>query len=69
MQTSRKHGQVLEFTRKFLSSRGGRATISEVQAALNQELGDVPSSSVRSCLQNTRYFERTGRGEYRLLAD
>lgn len=42
---------------------------SDIQAALQQRLGRVPQSTVRSSLQDERYFERVSRGEYRLRSD
>ncbi len=60
-------GSVVEAISAYLRSRGGGpASIAEVRRAIEKTLDHVPPSSVRSCLQRERYFERTGRGEYRL---
>lgn len=52
----------------FLSTFGGEATTTEIMTAVQNRLGEVPASSVRSYLNlNTpKTFERTGRGRYRL---
>lgn len=49
----------------YLSSRGEPATIKEITAAIASDFPNPPSSSVRACLQNERYFERVSRGVFR----
>jgi hypothetical protein len=53
--------------RKYLASREGEpASIGEIKAALEPEIGTAPDSSYRSGLQDERYFERVSRGVFRL---
>ena len=49
--------------------RRGPASISEIKAAVEPELGKSPDSSYRSALQDGRYFERVARGVFRLRRD
>ena len=53
----------------YLESLDGEATLREIRNAVQTNLGSVRSSSVRSYLNLNvgRLFERTGRGQYRLL--
>lgn len=68
MVARHRKGEILATISDYLRSRnGGPASIAEVREAIQEQLGhQVPPSSVRSCLQRTRYFERTGPGQYRL---
>lgn len=50
---------------EFLKERGEPATIKEITAAVADRFPSPPSSSVRGCLQNERYFERVARGVFR----
>lgn len=64
----RRPGQVRDAIVGYLRSHG-EASVSEIRAAVSEELGgEVPASSVRSYLNiNTpATFERTGRGRYRV---
>lgn len=62
----RIRGELKATMRSYLESRGGRsATIAEIQAAAEKQFGPVPPSSVRSGLQDDRYFERVARGVFR----
>jgi len=64
-------GTVRDSIVEFLSVIAGDASIEEILTAVNSQLGEVPSSSIRSYLNlNTpKTFERTGRGRYRLNAN
>ncbi|MDP9476890.1 MAG: hypothetical protein M3R38_14595 [Actinomycetota bacterium] len=60
-------GEVRDAIRDFMRERdGGPVRTGEIRTALRERIGDVPSSSVRSSLQAERYFERVGRGEFKL---
>jgi len=61
-------GTVRDSIIDYLSTLGAEATVTEILKAVERQLGEVPSSSVRSYLNlNTpELFERTGRGLYRL---
>jgi site-specific DNA-methyltransferase (adenine-specific) len=52
----------------YLEALNRDASLAEISKAVILKLGDVPSSSVRSYLNNNspHLFERTGRGRYRL---
>lgn len=51
----------------YLRDHGGSASITEIQAAVEKQLGEeLPKSSVRGGLQDTRLFERVQRGVFRL---
>lgn len=63
----RIRGELKATMRSYLESRNGQsATIAEIQAAAERQFGPVPQSSVRSGLQDERYFERVARGVFRL---
>jgi hypothetical protein len=63
----RPHGELRAAMAAYLQARGGGpAAIREIQAAVEQEIGPVPKSSVRSGLQDERMFERVSRGVFRL---
>jgi hypothetical protein len=63
----RIRGELKATIRSYLESRNGQpATIAEIQAAAERQFGPVPRSSVRSGLQDERYFERVARGVFRL---
>jgi hypothetical protein len=51
---------------EFLRERGREATLTEIRTTLEKKRGPIPQSSVRSGLQDTRYFERVERGVFRL---
>jgi hypothetical protein len=65
--TRRPHGVVRNAMAEYLRRHGGPAGIPEIQAAVEQELGEeLPKSSVRSGLQDERLFERVSRGVFQL---
>jgi hypothetical protein len=60
-------GELKGFMRDYLAARSGPATLTEIRTAAEKRLGrTVPQSSVRSSLQDDRYFERVTRGVFRL---
>lgn len=61
----RAHGELKAFMREYLRERQ-EAPIPEIRAAAEAKLGPVPQSSVRSGLQDERYFQRVSRGVFRL---
>jgi len=64
------YGELKSAMRAFLAQKhGGPASIPEIREAVERELGPVPQSSVRSGLQDERYFERLSRGVFRLRAE
>lgn len=67
----RAPGIVRDSILQTLSARPNGASAAEIARAVNDKLGETPSSSVRSYLQlNTpRYFVRSERGVYRLRPD
>lgn len=50
---------------EYLQERGEPATIKEITAAVQGKFPSPPSSSVRGCLQNEKYFERVSRGVFK----
>jgi site-specific DNA-methyltransferase (adenine-specific) len=64
---ARPPGTVRDAIMRYLSE-AKEASISEIRVAIAKEHGNVPSSSVRSYLNLnvSKFFERTGRGVYRL---
>lgn len=62
----RPHGELKTAMREYLASKGGPASIGEIKAALEPNLGKSPDSSYRSGLQDERYFERVSRGVFKL---
>lgn len=50
---------------EFLVERGGPATIAEIADGVADRFPNPPSSSVRGCLQNEKYFERVSRGVFK----
>jgi hypothetical protein len=61
------HGELKTAIREYLASKGGGpASISDIKAALEPQLGKRPDSSYRSSLQDERYFERVSRGVFKL---
>lgn len=63
----RPHNQLKEAMRVYLTTlEGGHASISEIKAAVEPEIGIAPASSYRSALQDERYFERVSRGVFRV---
>jgi site-specific DNA-methyltransferase (adenine-specific) len=66
----RRPGEVRDAIIRFFDQQKGKeATISEIRQAVNDNIGDVPASSVRSYLRlNTPdMFKRTGHGRYKLI--
>lgn len=62
-----KRGELKSGIREYLESRKGEpASIAEITAALEPKIGERPSSSYRSTLQDEKYFERVSRGVFRL---
>lgn len=61
-------GQVRDAVLAFLHDVDDSASIAEIQIAVNNRLGAVSPSSVRSCLNHhaDNLFERVGRGRYRI---
>lgn len=54
--------------RDYLRGRGDEASIAEIAAAIEGKYPNPAPSSVRSCLQNERYFERVRRGVFRAIS-
>lgn len=48
----------------YLVERGSPASIREIAAGVSSQFPNPPSSSVRGCLQNERYFQRVERGVF-----
>jgi hypothetical protein len=59
-------GVLKDAIREYLERRSEPATIREITEATQPLVGDRPSSSYRSTLQDERYFERVSRGVFRL---
>lgn len=60
-------GVLKEAIREYLASLNGEpATIAQITEATKPEVGERPSSSYRSTLQDEKYFERVSRGVFRL---
>ena len=59
-------GEVRDAIRDYLKEIGREATVQEIRAAVDRRLGTVPPSSVRSSLQLSDLFTRTGPRRYRL---
>lgn len=69
-ENRRPRGQLKTAVREYLGSLGGEsATISEITAAIEPDIGTPPKSSVRTTLQDTRYFVRVSRGVFRIKGD
>ncbi|HEY9243775.1 MAG TPA: hypothetical protein VIP48_17460 [Streptosporangiaceae bacterium] len=66
MPNRRRPGEVRDAIRDYLGTVKREATVGEIQAAVNQRLGSVPASSVRSSLRLSDLFDQTARGRYRL---
>ena len=63
----RPHNQLKTAMAQFLASRKGQpASIAEIKAGCESEVGTAPDSSYRSALQDERYFERVSRGVFKL---
>lgn len=61
----RPQGELRNVISEFLARRDGTpATISEIQAGVEAEVGPAPASSVRSALQDERFFKRVSRGVF-----
>lgn len=70
MAASPKHGTrgvLKDAIREYLERKNGPATIREITEATKPLVGERPSSSYRSTLQDERYFERVSRGVFRLV--
>lgn len=62
-----KRNELKGSIREYLESKNGEpASIAEITAALRSKVGERPSSSYRSTLQDERYFERVSRGVFRI---
>lgn len=59
-------GVLKDAIRDYLERKNEPATISEITEATKPLVGERPSSSYRSTLQDDRYFERVSRGVFRL---
>jgi hypothetical protein len=66
MPNRRRPGEVRDAIRDYFHTVRREAGVGEIQAAVNERLGDVPASSVRSSLRLSDLFSQTGRGRYRL---
>ncbi len=64
-------GTVRDAILDYLRWKGGDASTAEIKEAVQERLGEVADSSVRSYLRlNTpRIFERTGHGRYKIRKD
>jgi hypothetical protein len=64
-------GAVRDSILSFLSALEGDATLSEISNAVQLQLGQVASSSIRSYLNANvpELFERTARGRYRVRSN
>lgn len=62
--TRRAPGEVRDCIVSYLKSHKGDATVGEIHKAVEQELGAVARSSVRSYLQIGKGITRTGFGRY-----
>lgn len=63
----RPHNEVKHAMRDFLAARDGNpATIAEIKAGIESQVGIAPDSSYRSALQDERVFERVERGVFKL---
>jgi site-specific DNA-methyltransferase (adenine-specific) len=61
-------GTIRDSIVRFLGASGADASVREIERAVIANIGNIPTSSVRSYLNLNvgRSFERTGRGRYRL---
>lgn len=66
MPNRRRPGEVRDAIRDYFHAVRREATVGEIQAAVNERLGDVPASSIRSSLRLSDLFSQTARGRYRL---
>lgn len=66
MPDRRRPGEVRDAIRDYLRTVRREATVGEIQTAVNERLGNVPPSSVRSSLRLSDLFSQTTRGRYRL---
>jgi hypothetical protein len=65
----RAQGELKSAMRAYLAQKhGGAASIPEIREAVERVCGPVPHSSIRSGLQDERYFVRVNRGVFRLRA-
>jgi len=65
----RPHGELKQAMRYFLAQHDGPASIKQIQDGIGPTVGEAPSSSYRSALQDTRYFQRVERGVFQLRSD
>lgn len=65
----RPHGELKQAMRDFLGQHDGPATIKQIKSGVRAAVGDAPSSSYRSALQDVRYFERVQPGVFRLRSN
>jgi hypothetical protein len=66
MPDRRRPGEVRDAIRDYLRTVKREASVGEIQTAVNERLGNVPASSVRSSLRLSDLFSQTARGRYRL---
>lgn len=52
---------------EYAKKHGNEFSIADVTSAIAGEFPDPPKSSIRSCLQNQRYFERIRPGVFRAV--
>jgi site-specific DNA-methyltransferase (adenine-specific) len=69
MSTKRRPGEVRDAILVFFTDHSGDAKVSEIRKAVDQAIGEVPASSVRSSLRlnTSETFRCTGRGRYGLV--
>ncbi|WKX02144.1 hypothetical protein Q3O43_30145 (plasmid) [Rhodococcus aetherivorans] len=68
----RRHprGALKETIREYLAGlNGDPASIAEITAAIEPKIGTPVPSSVRTTLQDDRYFVRVSRGVFRIKGD
>ncbi len=70
-QSKRAPGSVRDAILAFLRTQKKDSSLAEISEAVQEQLGDVPKSSVRSYLRlNTpKLFKRTGHGRYEINAE
>ena len=66
MPNRRRPGEIRDAIRAYFGTVKREASVGEIQAAVNERLGSVPASSVRSSLRLSDLFTQTARRRYRL---
>lgn len=61
----RPHGELRHAMYQYLCEIDRPASIPEIVRAVEPAVGTAPSSSYRSALQDTRFFERVERGVFK----